>query len=153
MIRLGELTPVQGDKQPVRLPFEIDYSNGAQPATYPGVSSLKITTIADDPLPICPWPILVVSHHPSLPVLVGDVLYAIIRNFSQHMTNQEYYSLSLDRRLQVHTAYWNRVRVILGDWQDDDGVRRIDYLGDRHYFRGLEPDSNGEGFVIFFGQL
>ena len=42
-----------------------------------------------------------------------------------------------------------------GDPFDPDdaipGLRRVDFLGDRYMFRGLEPAPDGDGFMMYFG--
>ncbi|CCM04388.1 uncharacterized protein FIBRA_06564 [Fibroporia radiculosa] len=153
LVYLGELPPLAPGEEPLRIPFYSDGPNGSQPATHPPVASVRITALADDTFPVFPWPITVMPHHPALPVLVRDVLNACIANFEERMTREEVDALALDRRPQVFRAYWARVRSMVAGRipGDDDGLRRIDYLGDRVFFRGLEPAPDGDGFMLFMG--
>lgn len=146
---LGEVPPIPEDNTPGLVPFHTDGPNGGQPATYPGVSALNITALADDPLGEFPWPFIVLAHHPSLPVTVQDIIVAILANFQECVTEDEVNSLTAARRDQVYRAYWQRVKELM--LAEDDGIRRIDYLGDRYMFRGLEPAEVGDGFMIYFG--
>ncbi|KAI0915959.1 hypothetical protein AcV5_003424 [Taiwanofungus camphoratus] len=153
LVLLGEMPPVPGDREPWHVPFYSAGPNGAQPATYPAITGLHITALADDTLPRFPWPFIVVPHHPSLPVLIRDVLNACIANFEERMTQEEVDALSEQRKDQTYRAYWQRVTTMVGGRipGDEDGLRRIDYLGDRAFFRGLEPAPDGDGFMMFVG--
>ena len=146
---LGEVPPIPEDPVPGIVMFNPEGPNGAQPATYPGVTALNVTALADDPLGEFPWPFIVLNHHAALPVTVYDVLHAVIDNFYESVTQEELDALTASRREQVHRAYWQRVNELPFD--EDDGVRRVDYLGDRYMFRGFEPIPSEEGFMIFFG--
>ncbi|EJF58385.1 hypothetical protein DICSQDRAFT_139466 [Dichomitus squalens LYAD-421 SS1] len=135
------------------IPFWCDGPNGAQPATYPGVPRLRITGLAGDPQHEFPWPVTVMPHHEALPVLVCDVVNALIANFEERMTVEEIEALSEGRKIMLYQAYWRRIRFSVGGTMppDDDGLRRVDYLGDAVYFRGLEPHPRGDGFMLFMG--
>lgn len=150
-VNLGDAPPPfdSDDTLSIPIPLELRGPNGAQPATYPGVRSLSITVLADDPLPVFPWPFIVNSHHETLPVTICDVMCAIKDNFEEHMTQEEVDSLTLPRKDIVFDAY--RARTV-SLWKSvEDGVRRVDYLGPNYMFRGLEPTPDGEGFMIFVG--
>ncbi|KAH9887954.1 hypothetical protein C8Q73DRAFT_656049 [Cubamyces lactineus] len=136
-----------------RMPFDIDGPNGAQPATYPGVPRLRISALAGDPQPEFWWPVTVLAHHEALPVLVRDVLDALVANFEERMGVDEVRLLSEERRLMVYRAYTRRTNLVVGGrpCPKDDGLRRVDYLGDNVCFRGLEPAPDGQGFVLFMG--
>ena len=139
-------------KPPNDPPF-CDGPNGAQPATYPGVPRLRIAAVAGDAQHAFPWPVTVLPHHEALPVLVADVVHALVANFEERLTGDEADALSESRRVMVHQAYWRRMRLPVGGRTpaETDGLRRVDYLGDAIYFRGLEPSPDGEGFVLFLG--
>ncbi|KAI0338067.1 hypothetical protein BDW22DRAFT_1338605 [Trametopsis cervina] len=130
--------------------FNAEGPNGAQPATYPGVGALSITALADDMVLAFPWPVIAVARHAALPVTVRDVCDAVYQNFQEFMMKEELDALSKQRRGQVMRAYEERVRD-LPHTTREDGVRRVDFLGDRCVFRGLEPTADGEGFVMFVG--
>lgn len=129
--------------------LELDGPNGAQPATHPGVGALNAGALADDPAPCVRWPFIVLAHHPALPVSVADVLEALHENFRQCLTEEEVAALSPARQDQLFRTYWSRVECYGGG--GTDGLRRVDYLGDRYMFRGLEPAPSGDGFMIYFG--
>ncbi|KIP03106.1 hypothetical protein PHLGIDRAFT_78097, partial [Phlebiopsis gigantea 11061_1 CR5-6] len=146
---LGEVPPIPEDPVPGLVLFNAAGPNGAQAATYPGVGALNVGALADDPLGAFPWPFVVLSHHAALPVTVQDVLRGVLANFHERVAAEELAALTAARREQVHRAYWQRVEELRFD--EADGVRRVDYLGDRYMFRGLEPVPGAEGFMIFFG--
>ncbi|EMD32250.1 hypothetical protein CERSUDRAFT_99641 [Gelatoporia subvermispora B] len=153
VVFIGDFDPPWPNPEQPAVLFETDGSNGCQPATYPGVSELRIVALADDPLGRFLWPFTIVAHHPSLPVLVKDVIEGIIANFDEFMTKEEFYGLSDGRRDQLMTTYWSRVfKMVKGKIPGaDDGLRRTDYLGESRFFRGLEPMKDGSGFVLFLG--
>ncbi|KZT69143.1 hypothetical protein DAEQUDRAFT_750962 [Daedalea quercina L-15889] len=150
---LGEAPPANPGEQPRQYLFCPDGPDGSQPATYPPVTQLYIGALADDHCDPFPWPMLVQPRHERLPVMVRDVLNTLIANFEEHLTEEEIAALSDQRRAHMLRAYWERAQQM---WcgripGDDDGLRRIDYLGDRAWFRGLEPAQDGNGFVLFVG--
>ncbi len=134
--------------------FDPEGPNGAQPATYPGVSALTISALADEMTLDFPWPVTALAGDNSLPVTVRDVLNAVYVNFQEFISQEELDCLTELRRGQVERAYRERVRDLPGVLPDD-GIRRVDFLGDRCVFRGLEPMREGggdeEGFVLFVG--
>ncbi|KAH9937966.1 hypothetical protein B0H21DRAFT_825351 [Amylocystis lapponica] len=150
---LGEMAPEPGDPSPLRLYFVPTGPNGAQPATYPGVSRMRVTSLADDTFPIFPWPFTVRSQHSSLPVSVHDVMNALIANFEERMEQYEIDALSSEQQQRTERAFWERVNTMYSGYfpNPDRGFTRIDYLGDKRFFRGLEPDPDGEGFMLFLG--
>ncbi|KAH9932861.1 uncharacterized protein B0H18DRAFT_669733 [Fomitopsis serialis] len=152
-VELGELPPAIPGEEPMHILFCPRGPDGSQPATYPPVSELYISALADDNCDPFPWPTLVIPHHPRLPVMVMDVLNALIANFEERLKPEEVAALSEQRREHMCRAYWERVRTMVSGRipGDDDGLRRIDYLGDRVFFRGLEPAPDGVGFVLFVG--
>ncbi|KAH9836153.1 uncharacterized protein C8Q71DRAFT_724002 [Rhodofomes roseus] len=152
-VELGELPPAIPGGEPMHILFCPNGPDGAQPATYPPVSELYIGALADDNCDPFPWPMLVLPHHSELPVMVMDVLSALIANFEELMTPEEVAALSEQRRQHMYRAYWERARMMVSGRipGDDDGLRRIDYLGDRPFFRGLEPAPDGNGFILFVG--
>lgn len=143
-------------------PFKLFYTqgpNGSQPATYPGVHELRITALADDSHPF-PWPVVVRSHHESLPVTVQDVMRVLLENFSRGIWQQEFDEFSENRRERILTTYWSRMEKLASrriSWfveEQEIGpepLRRLDYLGERTWFRGLEPAPDGESFAMFVG--
>ncbi|KAH9848778.1 hypothetical protein C2E23DRAFT_862427 [Lenzites betulinus] len=136
-----------------RAEFRAFGPNGAQPATYPGVPRLRICALAGDAQPVFWWPFTVLAHHEALPVQVRDVLDALVANFEERMTLEEFNLLSDERAGMLHRAYGRRTALVVGGrpCPKDDGLRRVDYLGDNICFRGLEPMPDGEGFMMFVG--
>ncbi|KAH7920076.1 hypothetical protein BV22DRAFT_1040288 [Leucogyrophana mollusca] len=137
--------------EPASIP--LDRADFAQPATYPFVTHMHIVGVADDPAPAFPWPIMVTR---ARGVTCGDVWETIFNNFQQHVTVDEYNAWSARRREMAARAYFKRVRVPL-DWDvpeevpgDGDGLRRIDYMGDKMMFRGLEPSPLKDGTWLMF---
>ncbi|KAI0078619.1 hypothetical protein K474DRAFT_1593756 [Panus rudis PR-1116 ss-1] len=125
--------------------------NGHQPATWPGVTSLPITMLADDSRKDFLWKFIVLlPSDDNLPVTVLDVLNAIHVNFDEFVTPEDLNAICPERR--NITARAALLRQALFDLPQEDGIKRVDYLGFNTYFRGLEPAPDGEGFMIFFGQ-
>lgn len=148
-VELGEEVPESDTERPRAILFDVSGPNGAQPATHPGVSEMKITMLADDALPVFPWPFIVNAHHDALPVTMCDVIMALVDNFKERMTQAEVNSLDPRRKQIMEQAYWNRLTAMA--ISNDDGIRRVDYLGGNYMFRGLEPAPDGEGFMLFVG--
>lgn len=134
------------------LPF--DQADNAQPATRPFLTTMHIDGVADDPAPSFPWPIVVSNE---LGITCADVFYAIYNNFQEYVTTDEYNSWTGRRREQAARAYHRRVRQPL-DWSrpdeilgpDGDGLRRIDYMGDKVMFRGLDVSPLRDGTWLMF---
>ncbi|KAL4245376.1 hypothetical protein ABKN59_009485 [Abortiporus biennis] len=149
-VLIGYSPPIPDDPNPLPLYMIPNGPNGLQPATYPGVNFLPVTIIADETSPRFPWPFAVVSAtHASLHITIRDVLIACITNFHQRMSMQEVESLSAVRREHLYQTYYSRLKAA-GIRDSDSGIERIDYLGDRHYFRGFEVAPNGT-LIMFVG--
>lgn len=89
-------------------------------------------------------------------ITVQDVFEAISYNFSLHVSGEEYASWDERRQAQAGAAYWNKVfrnQVINPHGAvNNDGMKRVDYLGDRVMFRGLEPSPRKDGtWMLFVG--
>jgi hypothetical protein len=131
----------------------------AQPATWPFLTHISIRAIADDTTPTFPWPFTVTNPQG---ISCGDVFKTIVENFSQRVSQTEYENWSTRRKENASHAYWQRVRNCQAmDEQvrhltdvvptgGNDGLRRIDYMGDRVMFRGLEPSPKKDGTWIMF---
>lgn len=139
--------------EPTRTPqfFLLDTRgpNGGQPATYPGVTEMKIVALAEEPLKHFPWPFTVHARD-GLPVTVQDVIFSVLINFAQFMSSGELAELDMRRREAIRTAYLTRLRQ-KRQWEEVEGIRRVDFLGERIMFRGLEPAPTGDGWMIFVG--
>lgn len=104
---------------------------------------MYINAIADDPLPVFPWPIMVYNPRG---IKCEDVFEAIYLNFQQHVALSEFESWDGTRQNPAKLAFearWGQVR--------DDRMRRYDFLGTHCMFRGLEPHPNREGWMMFVG--
>ncbi|KAF8986751.1 hypothetical protein BDQ17DRAFT_1259279, partial [Cyathus striatus] len=113
----------------------------SQPATWPFVTHLYINALAEDATPRFPWPSMVTNLDG---IRVGDVLNTIFQNFQQYVKDYEYSGWHSVRREQAYQAYVARGNT-------GEGLRRVDYLGQMSMFRGLEPNPNGEGWILFVG--
>lgn len=160
---LGETPPIPEDPVPGLTYLFVDGPNGAQQATFPSFRQLHVSGIADDPVGRFPWPFTITSAHEHVGITVVDVLDAIYCNFQELMTEEEYWSLDVERREQVVRSF--HIRQVLrrekhtmltfagrtNEPFSEDGVRRVDYLGDRYILRGLEASPDNRSFIIFFG--
>ncbi|KAA1475057.1 hypothetical protein DENSPDRAFT_782661, partial [Dentipellis sp. KUC8613] len=128
----------------------------AQAATHPLRASLRIAHVADDSAPAWPWPVTVTNPQG---VACADVYVALAANFAEHVRAHEYAALTEERQLRVRMAWQARIamppyRRDSGGFADSagDAVRRIDYLGERVMFRGIEPSPERDGsWVLFVG--
>jgi hypothetical protein len=90
-----------------------------------------------------PWPIMVAN---TRGIRCRDIFDAISLNFQQFILQSEYDDWDETRRKHCLVEYDAR-----GGPLTNDGVRRLDYLGGRVWFRGLAPNPNREGWVLFVG--
>jgi hypothetical protein len=138
----------------------------AQPATWPFLTHMVIRTLADDithanPLSSgyesfdvdasepeigsFPWPMSI--YEPS-GILCDHILTTIYHNFQQLVSQREFRGLGGKRRQQVLDAYWRRLRT--ENLQPEEPLRRVDCMGDRTMFRGLEPSPDKDGTWIMY---
>lgn len=134
-------------------PIPLSEQDLAQPATHPLVTRMHIADIADDPAPTFSHSILV---HNMRGITCGDVFETIWRHFQEHIRPDEYDSWSGRRRDLAARTYHKRVHEPL-DWTQPnnipgrgDGLRRIDYMGDKVMFRGLEPSPRKDNTWLMF---
>jgi len=102
-----------------------------------------------------PWPMWVLNERG---ITVQDVFDTISYNFSLHVSGEEYASWDERRQAQAGAAYWNKVYRNQGINPhfpiNSDGLKRVDYLGDRVMFRGLEPSPRKDGtWMLFVGPI
>ncbi|KAJ6615768.1 hypothetical protein B0H10DRAFT_1879625 [Mycena sp. CBHHK59/15] len=112
----------------------------AEPATCPLLTHMYINAIADEDFR---WPIMVANHRG---IKIKDVFDAIWANFQQYVSQDEYQTWSPARRRRSELEY-----EIRDGAKTNDGLRRIDYLCGQVYFRGLAPNPNREGWMLFLG--
>jgi hypothetical protein len=136
----------------VTIPLEESYR--VQPATFPRVTHMHIIGVGDDTAPTFPWPATV--HNPT-GITCQDVLNAIFANFQEHISEDEYDVWTERQKDRCTRAYHLRVENA-NAWNPEltppthDGLRRIDYMGDRVMFRGLEPSPDGDlSWIMFVG--
>lgn len=126
-------------------------SNLNQPATYPFVTEMYITAVGDDPYAEFPWPLAV--YNPK-GVLCKDVFHAVFQNFQRFLKREEVDKFIKFKTKLVEEAFnQRREGGLMGRvWDDQDGLRRIDYFADKVMFRGLEPSPNrGGSWTMFLG--
>jgi hypothetical protein len=115
-------------------------------------AQMLVSAVADDPFPVFPWPVLVRNPRG---VLCIDVYRAVHKNFQAYLTKDEVSKFSAFKLRMVEEACSQRreSRLMGREWNDDeDGLRRVDYLVDRVMFRGLEPSKIGGGsWVLHLG--
>lgn len=121
-----------------------------QPATFPFVTHMCINAVSDDPTPKFPWPMLIRN---ASGIKCEDVYAGIHDNFQEYVSREELTTLfSWVRREQAFRALELRRRAqeLRGE-EPDRWLRRIDYFGMHVMFRGLEPNPNCEGWILFMG--
>ncbi|KDQ54314.1 hypothetical protein JAAARDRAFT_38471 [Jaapia argillacea MUCL 33604] len=131
----------------------------AQPATYPFVSLMCISGVADDCANPWPWPIRV---HNRRGVTIRDVFDRIYENFREFLQREEYDGMMERRKRLVEERYFKRIKEerrrprwsgddeVEGAVSPRDGLTRVDYMLDRTMFRGLEPHPSKDGTWIMF---
>lgn len=109
-----------------------------------------INAIGDDPIQPFLWPFMV--RNPE-GIKCEDIYNAVYENFQQYVSQSEYYDWPQVRQIQVTKAY--RARLSSRSNHNSgfvEGIQRVDYLGDNIMFRGLEPNPNIDGWVMFVGR-
>ena len=93
-------------------------------------------------------------------ITVQDIFEAISYNFSRLVHAWEFDSWDDRRQAQAGSAYWNRTfrHQAMNPYPHlpihNDGLQRVDYLGDRVMFRGLEPSPRMDGtWMLFVGPI
>ena len=93
---------------------------------------------------------MVINHRGVKCVDVFEVLY---ESFQRYVGADERERWSGTRKVQADEAYARRLRaegLQRGQGQQDP-MKRVDYLGQQVMFRGLEPNPDGEGWMLFLG--
>ncbi|OAX38782.1 hypothetical protein K503DRAFT_770130 [Rhizopogon vinicolor AM-OR11-026] len=118
-------------------------------ATAPTITSMRIT---HDAIP--QWPIDLEFVHGEydamnpLPLTVGDILWMIHSSLHRQISHPDWARLSQSEETAIARAYTRRYRSSPSSAQMEasQGVKRVDYLMDRHVFRGLVRAADGDGF-------
>ncbi|KAG9310055.1 hypothetical protein JVU11DRAFT_10098 [Chiua virens] len=134
----------------------LDPVHFAQPATHPAVTHMRIETVSEDPLPHFPWPIEITN---AQGITCGDVFDAITRKFMEHVSEDEYGSWTPHRKTSAARGYHRRVRTLPDATKPGEvpntaiGLRRLDYIGERVVFRGLEQAASmlEDTWFMYFG--
>lgn len=129
----------------------------AEPATHPPTTRLNITC---DKTPR--WPILLdynlaaaaanggyLSGSPStVPITLGDVLYAIYTSMQTQISHIEWARLSNTEETAISRAYTRRCRAIpsMEELLASQGVRRVDYLLKKCMVAGLVRAQGDDGY-------
>jgi hypothetical protein len=91
-------------------------------------------------------------------ITLQDVFVAISSNFASYVSEEEFRSWDERRQAQAGTAYWGKIYRQQNFFPNrpaiNDGLKRVDYLGDRVMFRGLEPSPRMDGtWMMFVGPI
>ncbi|KAF9011447.1 hypothetical protein BDQ17DRAFT_1346261 [Cyathus striatus] len=127
-------------KDPDEAPIRIPYNILDQSATREGLTSILIEC---DLIP--KWPIEIKSLSP---VTVREVLEEVYKCAHQPVSEAELRGLGEDERRQVRNAAWERCRT--SRKTSSVSVERVDFLGEKKYFRGLALDSLGPDRLKMF---
>jgi hypothetical protein len=113
---------------------------------------MHIKSVADDTDSHFPWPMMVYS---TRGIQLRDVFLAISENFAQYVAVEEFSRWSAERKGCARGAYYRRVAGEgEGEERVDAGLRRVDYMGGRVLFRGLEASPEKDGtWVLFLGPM
>ncbi|KAF7362821.1 MYND-type domain-containing protein [Mycena venus] len=114
----------------------------AEPATYPLLTHMYISAVACTDAGF-PWKFMVVN---PAGIRVRDVFAATIDNFSRHVFRSEYDKWTSDRQKCAELEW-----ALRGGPQEQDGIRRLDYLCGQLYFRGLEYNPDRTGWILYVG--
>ncbi|KAK0472610.1 hypothetical protein IW261DRAFT_1507275 [Armillaria novae-zelandiae] len=108
----------------------------SQPATDPA-KSIKLVLRCDR----FPWPVIVYPQRPAS-ITNLDLLHAVYNMLSTRVTHEEWESLGhgTHAQLKATKAYEVRCAKLGGGWED--GVRRIDWLGEKTCLVGVEVDKS-----------
>ncbi|KAL4064727.1 hypothetical protein V8B97DRAFT_1875834 [Scleroderma yunnanense] len=121
-----------------------------QPATDPPIMRMRIThhIIPQWPIDIGPPPVksVVGTIHP---ITLGDVLYTIHTSLGWKITHRDWDKLTISEQTEIACSYTRRYASVPSaiELEAVQGVRRVDYLGEKHVFRGLVRAHDEEGFV------
>jgi len=122
----------------------------AQPATHPPIYQLQMQC---DLIPN--WPISLqynsnpyrsANTYPTAapPITLGDVLSGIHNSLHMSITQNDWAALSLEQERAVSRAYTKRCKAMSSTTMiRNEGVRRVDFLLDKVWFRGLARVGEG----------
>ncbi|KAF7318680.1 MYND-type domain-containing protein [Mycena chlorophos] len=123
--------------------FPLSAQDMAQPATFPLVTHMYVSGLGLAAARL-PWKFFVVNH---TGVKVRDVFNAVAANFRELVFEREV--RTWDRERLAHARLEFRLRG--GHLRDEEGLRRMDYLNGQLFFRGLAPNPDLTGWLLFVG--
>lgn len=129
----------------------------SQLACYPGVTRMLITCdeIPDWKVSLEPYQerpsnmgYLAVPADTNAPITVNDVLFAIHRMLQRQIRHRDWVALSQQKSTAVARAYTRRCRTFPStqQFEESQGVRRVDYLEDKYMFKGVVRERGEQGF-------
>ncbi|KAJ7467705.1 hypothetical protein FB451DRAFT_1137464 [Mycena latifolia] len=139
-IRSGELAILYGG--PLNVTIPLSPADLAQPATRPLLTHMYVSGLALSDVRF-PWKFMVVN---PAGIRVRDVFRAIMDNFQQLVFPAEWEKWGPARQQRAKLEWTMR-----GAEETQDGLRRIDYLCGQLFFRGLAPNPDRTGWVLFIG--
>ncbi|KAJ6523911.1 hypothetical protein DFH09DRAFT_1286528 [Mycena vulgaris] len=137
-IRTGWLAILYGG--PLNITIPLSPADLSQPATRPLLSHMYVSAVALADARF-PWKFMIGNPKG---IRVRDIFGAIMDNFRQFVWRAEFHKWSLERQ-QRASLEW-RLRE-----KGNDGMRRIDYLAGSLYFRGIAPNPDRTGWVLYVG--
>ncbi|KAF5330312.1 hypothetical protein D9619_005786 [Psilocybe cf. subviscida] len=120
-----------------------------QIATHPPMFSMKIKC------DLTPNWVVNIDYHKEhaaygatpTPITVGAVLNAIWRAMQMRISQDLWASLDKRTEFSVSNAYTNRFKAVRGYMDEravrNDGVKRVDFLGGRRWFKGVSRTAEG----------
>ena len=110
------------------------------PATNPPITHMCIT---HDAIP--QWPIDIALQYdtytptPAPPITLGDVLYMIHASLHRQISHRDWAEVNAAQETAIARAYTQRYRSVpsRAKAEANQGVKRVDYLLERHIFGGL----------------
>ena len=118
------------------------------PATNPPIMHM---CIMHDAFP--QWPIDIAlqynTYTPTLapPITLGDVLYMIHASLHRQISHRDWAQIDVAQETAISRAYTRRYRSVpsRAKAEANQGVKRVDYLLERHIFRGLVRAQSRDG--------
>ena len=109
-----------------------------EPATSPPVSELILQT------PLLPWKITVRPQIAQSKVVTNnDIFYAIHSALHVSVSSSEWERLGHGSKMQEKVSDAFRRRCKLLDTEVENGIKRVDLLGGKTMFAGIETKPNG----------
>ena len=119
-----------------------------QPATDPPITRMRIS---HDVIPQWPIDIGLLSVESGVdtihPITVGDVLYMVHASLGRKITHRDWDNLTISEQTEIACTYTQRYTNTPSTIEVEalQGVRRVDYLGEKYVFRGLVRVHDEDG--------